>query len=67
MVETRAECDEQNLVITVIDDGMGFKPRNDSPGVGLGMPTIAALATTLSVVTPETGGTEMWMVFAAHP
>jgi serine/threonine-protein kinase RsbW len=39
-----------HLAVAVIDEGRGFEPRADSPGLGLGMPVIASLAATLSVV-----------------
>jgi len=40
-------------------DGIGFGPQADSPGLGLGIPTIAALADTMSVDTTEGGGTRL--------
>src|SRR5436190_14108230 len=35
----------------VIDDGLGCKPRPDSPGLGLGLPLIATLAESMEVRT----------------
>src|SRR3954468_2811413 len=34
----------EELTITVTDDGRGMQPRTDSPGLGLGLPTIGRLA-----------------------
>jgi serine/threonine-protein kinase RsbW/stage II sporulation protein AB (anti-sigma F factor) len=53
---------ELRLVVT--DDGMGMNPRPDSPGLGLGLPMIAALTQTMEVRTPAAGqGTELCMTF----
>jgi serine/threonine-protein kinase RsbW len=43
-----------HLAVAVIDEGRGFEPRADSPGLGLGMPVIASLAATLRVVAADT-------------
>jgi anti-sigma regulatory factor (Ser/Thr protein kinase) len=63
-----AEFGRDALTVTVADDGVGFRPRSDSPGVGLGLPTISALADSLTVVTRPRGGTEVSIAFhLAHP
>ena len=36
------------------DDGLGMRPRADSPGVGLGMPLIADLADRVEIAEPRT-------------
>ena len=56
--------DGDDLVFVVSDDGIGFGPRADSPGLGLGIPTIAALAGTMSVDTTVGGGTRLCMAFS---
>jgi len=38
-------------------------PRVDSPGLGLGLPLITALADEVEVVSSEEGGTEITIVF----
>jgi hypothetical protein len=35
-------------------------------GLGLGLPLIAALTSTLAIVEPDDGGTEISMTFALH-
>jgi anti-sigma regulatory factor (Ser/Thr protein kinase) len=45
-----AHVEMASLAVAVIDEGLGFAPRCESPGLGLGMPIIAQLASTLSVV-----------------
>jgi len=54
------------LVLKVSDDGMGYRPRTDSPGLGIGIPTIGALSTSMSFGASASGGTELSMTFA-HP
>lgn len=52
--------------IVVADDGHGMVPRGDSPGLGLGLPTIAQLTTSFDIRGRAGGtGTEVHMVFAA--
>jgi anti-sigma regulatory factor (Ser/Thr protein kinase) len=54
------------LVVRVIDDGRGMQPRHDSPGLGLGLPTIGKLCAHLDIADGPGGhGTEVRMVFAA--
>jgi anti-sigma regulatory factor (Ser/Thr protein kinase) len=64
MVTVTGELNGDELLLRVSDDGAGFRPRTDSPGLGLGIPTIAALADSMSVVVSDTGGTELCMAFA---
>ena len=55
----------ESVTLTVRDDGEGMSPRVDSPGLGMGLPLISALATSTEVRTPPTGhGTELMMHFA---
>lgn len=63
-IETRAALADGGLLVIVADDGMGFHPRSDSPGIGLGMPTIAALTATMSIAARSCGGTELRMLFS---
>jgi serine/threonine-protein kinase RsbW/stage II sporulation protein AB (anti-sigma F factor) len=50
-------------VLTVRDDGVGLSPRDDSPGIGLGMPLIHRLADEVEYRRPPGGGMELWMSF----
>jgi nitrate/nitrite-specific signal transduction histidine kinase len=59
-----AQFGTTGLVVKVSDDGMGYLPRTDSPGSGLGIPTIGALSTTMSFRASASGGTELSMTFA---
>jgi anti-sigma regulatory factor (Ser/Thr protein kinase) len=49
--------------VTVGDDGLGLGPRDDSPGLGLGMPIIEHLAHAVVYSTPAEGGSEVSMRF----
>src|SRR3954468_10308018 len=44
------------LTVTVTDDGRGMQPRADSPGLGLGLPTIGRLAAFVALRAPPGGG-----------
>src|SRR3954449_11943331 len=48
-------ADEFTVVVT--DDGRGMQPRADSPGLGLGLPTIGRLAAQVHLAPPAGGGT----------
>jgi PAS domain S-box-containing protein len=62
-IELGAGPDEIRVVIA--DDGRGMQPRPDSPGLGLGLPTIAQLATRVDIHSTDGEGTEIHMRFAA--
>ncbi len=51
------------LEIVIRDQGRGMAPRADSPGLGVGLPLIASLASSLELVSPPQGGTEVRMRF----
>jgi serine/threonine-protein kinase RsbW/stage II sporulation protein AB (anti-sigma F factor) len=49
--------------VIVSDEGRGILPRPDSPGLGLGLPLIATLASSLELGTNDREETEVRMVF----
>jgi anti-sigma regulatory factor (Ser/Thr protein kinase) len=53
-----------SLAVTVRDHGGGMSPRVDTPGLGVGLPVIAAIAQSVEIGSPEGGGTEVRMRFA---
>ena len=55
--------DPGTLRISVKDNGVGFEPRSDSPGLGLGIPMIAKLASRVDVRSEPQGGTLLFMEF----
>ena len=62
-INVRGELGVDDLTVTVSDDGAGFAPRSDSPGLGLGLPMIGALTTSMSILASASGGTEVCMAF----
>ena len=54
-VHVSASLDDEGVEIAVADDGIGLRPRPDSPGVGLGMPLIADLADRVEIVGARPG------------
>ena len=51
------------LVVTVRDHGSGMAPRVHSPGLGVGLPVMAAIADALEIDTPDGAGTVVRMTF----
>jgi anti-sigma regulatory factor (Ser/Thr protein kinase) len=63
-VTVTAEADDHELRVVVSDEGCGLQPRDDSPGVGLGLPLIAEMAESVSVSPGRHGqGTALSMTF----
>jgi serine/threonine-protein kinase RsbW len=60
LVEARVTGRE--LRVSVSDQGGGMTPRADSPGLGLGLPIMAAVSDHFEVVS-DGGGTRVNMVF----
>jgi serine/threonine-protein kinase RsbW/stage II sporulation protein AB (anti-sigma F factor) len=65
-VEVHAEpTDEgESLRVTVVDHGRGMRPRDDSPGIGAGLPLVSRVAQRFDISEPPGGGTKVCMVFA---
>ena len=57
-----AHVRDGELVIVVVDSGVGLTPRPDSPGLGLGLPLMASVTTRFQVVSGG-AGTEVHMAF----
>ena len=64
-IKTTIQAGADELSVTVTDDGRGMQPRADSPGLGLGLPTIASLTASMDMHAPPGGGTALTMTFAA--
>lgn len=62
-VSVSVTVDNHELEIVVRDDGSGMAPREDSPGLGLGLPLIRRLADGFDHRQSPDGGTELWMCF----
>jgi serine/threonine-protein kinase RsbW len=55
--------DDSSLVIDVRDDGVGMGPRDDSPGLGLGLRIIAIVTDAHAFAPADDGGTWLSMRF----
>ncbi|HWC25094.1 MAG TPA: ATP-binding protein [Solirubrobacteraceae bacterium] len=66
-VHVAAWLQGDELRVEVRDDGAGMMPRLDSPGLGVGLPFIAATADVLDIDSPPRGGTRLRMTFALEP
>lgn len=64
VMEVAATMVGDDLAVTVRDWGAGIKPRPDSPGLGLGLSLMAALADTVQLGHDTTEHTEVRMSFA---
>lgn len=62
-VHVSASLDPDGVQISIADDGLGLRPRSDSPGVGFGMPLIADLADRVEI-SYEHPGTRIQAHFA---
>jgi serine/threonine-protein kinase RsbW len=57
------DVEARSLLIDVRDDGLGMAPRDDSPGLGLGLPIIAHVTDAHAFVPTEGGGAWLSMRF----
>jgi anti-sigma regulatory factor (Ser/Thr protein kinase) len=62
-MEVVASMDDEALTVLVRDWGRGIRPRPDSPGLGLGLSLIAALAETVQLGHDSKEHTEVRMTF----
>ena len=63
-VHVCARVEDDGVEVAVSDDGLGLRPRPDSPGVGLGMPLIADLADHVEITQPAGSGVRIAAHFA---
>jgi anti-sigma regulatory factor (Ser/Thr protein kinase) len=68
-VQVSVSCIEGELWLLIADAGHGMRPRDNSPGLGLGLALIAQLADDFQILSRGSGGTELRMRFnlAAAP
>jgi anti-sigma regulatory factor (Ser/Thr protein kinase) len=62
-VELEVESDGAQVTVRVADRGDGFRPRRNSPGLGLGLAIVAQLADEIAVGQRPGGGVEVVMRF----
>jgi anti-sigma regulatory factor (Ser/Thr protein kinase) len=54
-VHVSARLDDDGVQVAIDDDGLGMRPRIDSPGVGLGLPLMGDLADRVEVYSRGPG------------
>ena len=62
-MEVSAQIEGDELLVVVADHGNGLMPRLDSPGLGLGLPLIATLASSLELDTESDEITQVKITF----
>jgi anti-sigma regulatory factor (Ser/Thr protein kinase) len=62
-LEVDAIIEDRLLNVVVRDRGVGVRPRPDSPGLGMGLPLIAAVTDEVEIVGNEQRGNEVRMTF----
>jgi len=62
-VSARLAAGGGELSVLVRDHGSGMAPRVDSPGLGVGLPVMAAIADSLEIDAPPGAGTLVRMTF----
>jgi len=64
VIEVEASPGDGELVVVVRDYGRGITPNTESPGLGLGLPLIAALSRSVEFRSGRTSGAEVVMSFS---
>ena len=57
------DADRDGCRVMVSDEGVGLRPRPDSPGLGLGLPLMAQLADRIDIADGTGHGVHVKMVF----
>jgi anti-sigma regulatory factor (Ser/Thr protein kinase) len=65
-VRVTAMAVREQLLVVIEDDGRGIDERTPSPGLGLGLPLIAAHTDHWILATPPHGGVQVEMRFDLH-
>ena len=55
VIHVTVECGRSAFTVVVADDGIGPRPRRDSPGLGLGIPLIAGATRRMELSGGEAG------------
>lgn len=63
VVTVSASYVEDELWVLIGDAGRGMRPRDNSPGLGLGLALIAQMADEFQILSRGSGGTELRMRF----
>lgn len=66
-VHLHGVVDATLVYLTIADEGLGMAPHVDGPGLGAGLPIIAAVTERLQVTDRHPSGVQLTMGFAADP
>jgi serine/threonine-protein kinase RsbW/stage II sporulation protein AB (anti-sigma F factor) len=55
------------FVVEIADDGLGFQPHTDTPGLGMGLGLISQVTDDFTIRQPHSGGTAVRMHFWLAP
>jgi anti-sigma regulatory factor (Ser/Thr protein kinase) len=64
-ITVMATVNGDEVTLRIVDDGVGMRPRMDSPGAGLGLSIAGQVSRRMVVERPERGGTEVRMTFGS--
>ena len=65
LLVVRVETSDDEFCVVIADQGHGMLTRDDSPGLGLGLPIMSKVSQRVQVVSPGADGrTEVHMFFA---
>jgi anti-sigma regulatory factor (Ser/Thr protein kinase) len=64
VLDLTLEARDDAIHVAIRDFGLGLVPRDDSPGLGLGLGVIGRVADRVEIDAPRDGGMELRMVFA---
>lgn len=62
-IQVRAFVDDEHVVVSISDDGVGVTPNPDSPGLGLGLALIGSLTDGVEMNRGSGRGTTLVMRF----
>jgi anti-sigma regulatory factor (Ser/Thr protein kinase) len=63
VIRTVASAGPDEMIIRIVDNGRGMQPRTDSPGLGIGLPTMSQMSASLDIRPAAGGGTDVCMTF----
>jgi serine/threonine-protein kinase RsbW len=66
-VRVSVELQSEDIEVVIEDDGLGMRPRPDSPGLGLGLPLIATVSERIDTKRLKNGGTRLCVWFRRDP
>jgi anti-sigma regulatory factor (Ser/Thr protein kinase) len=66
-VQVRLDVGDDDVLVTIEDDGHGLRPRTDSPGLGIGLKLMAAVSQRFETHSAGDQGTRVCAWFSRDP